>query len=637
MALGRPSPQSPQLQAQGDARLGWFLAGIFVLLGIAEHAFFASSNGEVIRDHGLVDSDSYMRVMRILDLYHGAGWYDTMTMRVGAPEGLSLHWTRPVDILILLPALAAHLFGVDVGRAVYWIGAAFSPICHILACLATAWAARPLWSTAETRGGHRFAALILLTNAAAFGYGAFGRADHHTLLLLLTALMLGAALRAAIAWQPVAGERRWAALAGIYAGLGIWVSPELMVPITPIISAIGLFWLDAPLDQQKNGGSIRDWAGIGVAFSLAMAAVILIAIPVEQPPAHWLMAEYDKVSLPYLVVPLIWAAIFFIARRVQGGFLTRLIAGLLLGAAGAAVLLGLFPDLLFGPLGVNQRLKTDFLDTIREMQPLWPTSFGRLLSFLPMLGQSVTALILLPFALRRWRNERRWAGQMLMLAFGFLLIAGMMHARLGVEFAPTPAIICAGFFALLDGKLKGRSPLLRTPALVATAVLLTCGPLLVGSAINGITWGNTGKGDAGTCKLRELTDWLNANHPGKGTADGGAPIIMADDYSYGPELAFRTNYRVVAGPYHRNPQAIFDSIDTMIDYTGTKARAILDRRQVSLITRCTAVIVPHYYDALHLTLYDRLGGTGSLPAWLTKLDLPPDLAKRFRVYEVQGR
>jgi hypothetical protein len=620
----------------GDGRkLGWFLTGLFVLLGIAEHVFFANSNGEVVRDHGLVDPDSYMRVMRIVALHHGDPWYDTMTMRVGAPEGLSLHWTRPVDILILVPALVAHLFGMDVDRAIYWIGAAFSPICHILACLAAAWAAKPLWSTPETRGGYRFAALILLTNAAAFGYGVFGRADHHTLLLLLTALMLGAALRAAIAWQPVALERRWAAIAGLFAGLGIWVSPELMVPITPVIVAIGLFWLDAPLDQAETGALPRDWAGMGAAFSLAMAAVIFVAIPVEQPPVHWPKAEYDKVSLPYLVVPLIWAAVFLIARQVRGGFLSRVVAGALLGGAGLMVLLGLFPDLLFGPLGVDQRLKTDFLDTIREMQPLWPTSRGQLQNFLPMLGQGVTALILLPFAFRRWRGERRWAGQMLALAFGFLLIAGMMHARLGVEFAPTPAIICAGFFSLIDGRLKGRSPLLRTPVLVATAVALTCAPLLVGVALDDTRFGKP-KNEGG-CKVVHLADWLNAAHPGKPTADGGAPIVMTDDYSYGPELAFRTDYRVVAGPYHRNPQAIFDTIDTMTDYTETESRAILDRRQVSLLVRCVDVVVPKYYDPLHLTIYDRLGGQGSLPDWLTPLALPPELARHFRVFEVQGR
>ncbi len=631
-AIGQPAPVEAAKTTDGT-KLGWLLTGLFVLLGIAEHAFFARGNGEVVKDGGLVDPDSYMRVMRILDLYHGrAGWYDTVTMRVGAPEGLSLHWTRPVDMLILVPSLVAHLFGADVDRAVYWIGAAFSPICHILACLAAAWAARPLWPSP----GNRFAALILLTNAAAFGYGVFGRADHHTLLLLMTALMLGAALRAAIAYQPQPEERRWAAIAGLFAGMGIWVSPELMVPIAPLIATIGLFWLDAPIDQAQTGEPPRDWAGIGIAFSLAMAAVIFIAIPIEQPPAHWLKAEYDKVSVPYLVVPLIWAAVFGIARHVRGGFKTRVIAGALLAAVGVMVLLGLFPDLLFGPLGVDQRLKTDFLDTIREMQPLWPTSFGRFQNFLPMLGQSITAIILLPFAFKYWQGERRWAGQLLTLVFGFLLIAGMMHARLCVEFGPTPAIIGAGFFTLADRKLKGRSPLLRTPALVATAVGLTVAPLLLGTVLTTTKLGGGSGDDAGTCKVLRLANWLNANHPGKST-DGGAPIVMTDDYSYGPELVFRTTYRVVAGPYHRNPQAIFDTIDTMTDYTETQAKAILDRRQVSLLVRCVDVTVPGFYDPLHLTMYDRLGGTGSLPAWLKQVPVPAELGKHFRVFEVNGR
>ena len=241
----RVEPQ-PEKAASSRA-VAWLLIGLFAALAIAEHIFFAFKNGAVLRDHGLVDTDSYMRVLRILDLYNGAGWYDTMTDRLGAPEGLSLHWTRPVDILILLPALLAHGFGVPIDRAVYWVGASFSAVCHILACFAAAWAAKPLWQSP----GHRFAAVILLTNAAAFGYGIFGRADHHTLLLLLTALMLGCMLRAALGGSSDRAQRNWAALGGLAAGFGVWISPEMMVPIVPIIATLGLFWLDAPLDRRR--------------------------------------------------------------------------------------------------------------------------------------------------------------------------------------------------------------------------------------------------------------------------------------------------------------------------------------------------------------------------------------------------
>ena len=614
----------PQKAASSRA-VGWFLVGLFLVFAIAEHLFFAVKNGTVLRDQGLGDTDSYMRVLRIMDLYNGGGWYDTVTMRLGAPEGLSLHWTRPVDILILLPALLGHLFGAPVDRAVYWVGAGFSTVCHILACFAAAWAAKPLWCSP----GHRFAAVILLTNAAAFGYGMLGRPDHHTLLMLLTALMLGAMIRTGLIGFAPSEQRRWAIIGGLYAGFGIWVSPEMMVPIVPVIVTLGLFWLDAPLDKKRMPGEERDWAAAGAAFSLAAAAVILVAIPIEHPPARWFTPEYDKVSIPYLVLPLLWAAVFLLAQRVRGGVVLRALAGAGLALIGAGVLLLLYPDLLFGPLSVDPRLKRDFLDTVNEMQPLWPTDIGRLRNFLPLVGQSVTAIVLLPFAFRAWGNDKRWSALLLVMAFGFMLIGALMHARLGVELAPAVAIICAGFFFVAEKKLAGKSRLLRTPVLVLVAVGLTCGPLFTAQFLPA---GPEGAG----CPTKALAEWLNTARPGKGRADGLAPIVMTDDISYAPELAFRTPYRFVAGPYHRNPQAIFDTADTMLDQGGETARSILEKRQVSLVIRCIDVVIPRLYTPDHFNFYADLG-RAKVPSWLTRLDLPPGLSPHYRVYEVNGR
>jgi len=615
--------EPPPQKAAPSRAIGWLLIALFAVFATAEHIFFAFRNGAVLRDHGLVDPDSYMRVLRIMDLYNGAGWYNTVTDRIGAPEGLSLHWTRPVDILILVPALIAHLFGMPVDRAVYWIGASFSSICHVLACFAAAWAAKPLWPSP----GHRFAALILMTNAAAFGYGVFGRADHHTLLLLMTALMLGCMLRAARTDTAPAMQRRWAALGGLYAGVGVWVSPEMMVPVVPVVATLGLFWLDAPSDAKRHAASLRDWAGPGAAFSLAIAAVMALAIPIEQPPAHWLVPEYDKVSIPYLVLPLIWAAVFLAAQRVQGGMLRRGLVGGALAVVGLGLLLLLFPDLLLGPLSVDPRLKKEFLDTIQEMQPLWPTRIARLHSFLPLVGQSVAAIVLLPFAFRIWRRAGavRWSALLLTMAFGFMLIGALMHARLAVELGPTIAVICAGFFHLAERKMAGKPRLLRTPVLVLVAVWLTCGPLFAVMALPALP-------DGKQCPVAELADWLNETRPGI----GAAPIVMTDDLSYAPELAFRTPYRFVAGPYHRNPQAIFDTADVMRDRSGEAARAILDERQVSLVIRCIDVLVPGFSVPNQDNFYADLGN-GRPPAWLTPVPLPQELSPHFRVYEMDGR
>jgi hypothetical protein len=242
-----------------------------------------------------------------------------------------------------------------------------------------------------------------------------------------------------------------------------------------------------------------------------------------------------------------------------------------------------------------------------------------------MTGQAITALILLPFALRAWRGDRHWSGLLMTMAFGFLLIGAMVHARLSVELAAAIAIICAGFFHAVEKLMRGRARLLRTPALVLTALVLTCGPLGLVLLLPPTPIGET-------CHVHDLADWLNQAHPGVGPS----PIVMTDDISYAPELAFRTDYRFVAGPYHRNPQAIFDTIDTLSDVGSDQAKAILDKRQVSLIVRCIDVVLPNIYTPDHFNFYANLG-RAKVPDWLTRLTLPQPLSQHFRVYEVNGR
>jgi hypothetical protein len=239
-------------------------------------------------------------------------------------------------------------------------------------------------------------------------------------------------------------------------------------------------------------------------------------------------------------------------------------------------------------------------------------------------------VLLLPTALRIWwRDERRMAGILLTLAAAFMMVAALMHTRLNVEFSVAPAIICAGFFHMAEIGLKNVSRLTRTPALTLAAVALTVGPLILSLPLP-----ETRVPPA--CKYRELADWLNTAHPGI----GAAPIILTDDLYSSPELLFRTGYRFVAGPYHRNMQAIFDNLDALTD-TGTasgnaQAHEILDRRQVSLITRCTDVSFPQLNKAGPDSFYARLGH-GLAPDWLKPVALPANLAGHFKIYEAVGR
>ena len=49
----------------------------------------------------LHDSNSYMRLVRVRNLIEGGDWHDHTIARANAPHGHTLHWSRPLDALLL--------------------------------------------------------------------------------------------------------------------------------------------------------------------------------------------------------------------------------------------------------------------------------------------------------------------------------------------------------------------------------------------------------------------------------------------------------------------------------------------------------------------------------------------------------
>ena len=50
------------------------------------------------------DSDAYMRLQRVAELHTHGRWHDAQTQRTNAPNGETLHWTRPLDTMLLTGA-----------------------------------------------------------------------------------------------------------------------------------------------------------------------------------------------------------------------------------------------------------------------------------------------------------------------------------------------------------------------------------------------------------------------------------------------------------------------------------------------------------------------------------------------------
>ena len=261
----------------------------FLAVALVLHLRLATAPGGALATASLLDTDSYTRLLRVIQLWQGGGWFDNVVYRLGAPEGMPLHWTRPLDLLIMGPAALLRGFGLADGPALWWAAMFVCPALHALSCLVAVWAARALWP----RDAAWFAALVLLAQESVLGYGAVGRADHHVLILLLGVAAIGALLRAAI--DP--GARRMALAGGVFGGLGLWIGPEALIILVPALAAFGLIFV---FDEADGLAMVRQGLRASIGFTVAVA----LALAIDVAPSAYLTAQSDRVSILHLVLGL---------------------------------------------------------------------------------------------------------------------------------------------------------------------------------------------------------------------------------------------------------------------------------------------------------------------------------------------
>ena len=563
----------------------------------------------------LVDPDSYLRMVRVLDLREGSPWYEDLTQRFAAPEGLVIQWTRPLDILILLPGLALEKLGGLAPRDAGLIaGIAISPVMHLGAALAAAWGAQAIWP-----GRAAWYAVLLMVGApSAATYSALGRPDHHSLNILLLTMGLGAALRAV---KPGGGARA-AAWAGAAFGTALWVGPEAMIVVAPVLVALGLVVLIA-----EDG---RSMARQGRRLCLGMAGIFVLAILVEHTPAEWLVAEYDRLSVQQLAFALLAAAVFAVAAwtgDMSRG--RRIVIGGIATALALALLVLVFPGTLRGPLANADPAYLRLLHpSIQENLPLPPFGPGHVLDAANYVGGAIVAgLLAVVLAMPGGRRDGTWpAGLLLLVTMVTGLVATIGARRFGMDLAPPAAIAGAGLVGLLLNATWPRAMLPRATLalvlLVGTLGLPFLGLLSGRVAAAGVTAAGAGP----RCDWTAMGRWLGAERPLVGLR-GPAPLLMASDIFEGPELVWRTPYRVVATPHHRAGGAIADSFALFTATDEGVALAILRRRQVDLVLACSAAAPAP--DSLAARI-----AKGDAPGWLRPIPLPDTLAG-FRLFVVE--
>ena len=303
MALNCPGPESGSTTSQNfpedNKSIRWIF--LFIILALFFSGYYYA-NFPVNRGD-LVDSDCYMRLNRVLDLHDSGKWYDAAMLRSNAPYGETLHWTRPLDVILLAGAWVCTPL-VAFKPALFWWGVMVSPVIFVLSLLGFLWAAKPLVS----QPGRAYLGLLFLTQPIILMCCAAARPDHHSLLILCFIVALGFAVKLL---QPGFHLGRCYASGAILA-LAMWISVESLIAVLIIAMALGLLWLWRDDDFPRR--NLHFWLGLTL--------VSAIALLIEHPYQQFFQIYYDSLSIVHVgtfgIIRVILAALRHIGKLFQG-------------------------------------------------------------------------------------------------------------------------------------------------------------------------------------------------------------------------------------------------------------------------------------------------------------------------------
>ena len=591
------------------------LFAVFLLLAAYLYGFTPTKPGN------LVDTDCYMRLNRVLQLHETGEWFDTMSHRSNAPYGETLHWTRPLDVLLLAGAWFLSIF-VDFKTGLFWWGVIISPMLLAFTLPALYWAGRPVLD----HKGLSYIGFIFLCQFGVLAHFMAARPDHHSLLLLLFVISIGLGIR--ILLQPFKAGLCYAA--GIIGSLAMWISVESMAPLFMSLLVFGLLWI----------ATNKDFSRKNYHFCLSLFLGTAIVLFLERPLYGLCQIQYDRISIVHWgilgLISLFWFVLVTIERysnlcHCRTNRLTVCLTGVLL--IGAMVYF-FFPGFFKGPYAdVDPRIVPIWLDKVNEVKPLFSPE-RKLSSILLLLGPAIPGL---PFVIylffKTHCNKRKWLfiliGLVIFIPLSLYQIRWITYAEILLLFplAELLSRVLKWEELVIPSRLKPSARVFTVSAFLMSFLFI---PLVISASV-----GQTKQADAENSKtvfLPQLCRYLEgAGGPGVETRR----ILAFIDF--GPEILYRTRHEVIATPYHRNAEGIMDAYNIMTSTNNEDAYRLIRKRGVDTIILCPESNEKVFYglrnrdDCFYQRLVQR-----EIPNWLQPISLPPEMASSFQLFEVVG-
>ena len=582
---------------------------ILVALGsITLYIFFGKGN--------LVDTDCYMRLIRVTDLYQTGDWYHPAPMKTNTPYGDVSHWTRPFDVLLLAGAVPGSVL-VDFRDALFGWGVAISPVLMVLTLIALNWGTRAILS----KDGTFLVILLFLSQTVLLSYFLPGRPDHHSLMILLFVLLSGLVLR--LAAKPFSISL--CCMAGVIGAMYVWVSVESMVPIGLSLGVMGLFWVMQNEDFLKKN----------LYYSLSLFLFSCVALVLERPILDLLTVEFDRLSIVYCfvfcLISLFWASAWFL--NFATNLLQRWTNRLCLSVIGAAVIVFvtwlLFPKILAGPMAdVDPRIIPLWLSNIKEAQPLLARSVSLAIS-VQVLGTAVVSFTFLLYLLLKSREKANRNGWIyITVSAAVFVLLSLFQLRCAVYAQTLLSIVMAELlYRILSLQKNGKPSVFRAVGKGLVTLCFIMGFVYVGALSQKIFRPDRFLKKSDKVAWIQMCDYLNQSNP--------QTLRILTHLNAAGDILYRTPHEVVGSNYHRNSPGILDSYDAMAAVSDDETLKIIRKRGLDVIIICP-VLKDKFYAVKPKqtsTFYQRLC-EGQITDWLNPVELPEALNEDFLMYRI---
>ena len=590
-----------------DKILGWTAKNwrwLVLLYWLGACAWFLFDRWRGIQLFQLNDTDDNLRLAEVRAWMHGQGWFDLRQYRLDPPAGANIHWSRIVDLPLAVLITVGRWFtsGPNAER----FGVAVAPLLPYLPiCGALALTARRLIHPA---------AFVVALAALFFAGSANGmvmptRIDHHGWQL--------ACLSVAVAGLADPRRERGGLTTGLATAVSFSIGLEMLIYLALAAAAQVLMWVDERGQRTRLASYAVSLAG-GCTIGFLLFASYANRAPV-----------CDALSPVWLSDALLGGALLWLITTVSPERWTvRLGMAAVAGAIVAAFHALAWPHCLQRLEGVSPEVAQLWLNNVREAKPIYEHGWRTVVQVVTLPATGLIGWLVL--AAHNWRGERDRARRTLAIAVISVTPFALLfwQTRAGPSAQLLACVGTAGLvWTLLPLTWRAKNWLVAS---LGTALLVVVG---LGAAVPIAFNFRLVKSPPSTVYERKIAR-ANSLCPSMWALRPIAKLPKGTIFTFldlGPRIISVTHHDAIAGPYHRNGEAI---ADLMKAFRGSEAQAhqLVAKHRADYLMICPMMSQATIFMARAPQGFYAQLVRGRVPAWLQPIPLPAD--SPFRIWRV---